>query len=607
MPAALEQAPAPAESGLPGDENICRVVDRYDAAAVRAEALGRPLDLATRAARIAVALGRLYLDLAREGRGEMLLADPRRVKEQAAKLKAVLVSLGPTFVKVGQNLSNRPDLVRVDFMEELTTLQDKVPPFDSAVARRIVEEDMGRPIPDVFSSFSEEPVAAASISQVYKGVLRAGGRVVAVKVQRLGIRPVVALDLFLLRYVFETFFDEYFKRNLGCTAAVIIDEFGEKMLEELDFRQEALNIRDFHRNFADDPRVLVPNALPELCGPRCIVMDWIDGLRCTDARAFDDEEAKQAFIKLGVEAGLKQLLEIGLFHGDPHPGNVMATRDGDIGYVDFGNVAELSQYNQECLIDAVVHAMNAEYELLAGDLKKLGFLAEAGDVEPIAKDLRAVWGSSLSQQGMANFSFKNLTGQFNKLLFKYPIRVPERFSLVIRALLTQEGICLTLDRDFKLLDVAFPYVARRLLTDSNPTLRIRLLQVVIVEGKFRWDRLRHLLDLAQSDQKPGQAGMLAKLDLLAMTKDGLRILARDKGFRDKLFGGLQQESIGRNLFEGMRLGCLFTGIALRTWLLRLRAFGWGVGKGLLRPFLAGAPRREPAARLQESPVAAPSR
>ena len=212
-----------------------------------------------------------------------------------------------------------------------------------------------------------------------------------------------------------------------------------------------------------------------------------------------------------------------------------------VAHFDFGNVAVIPRSNQETLIDAITHCMNDEYELLTGDLQELGFLAEDADVEPIARELREVWGSTLSSGGLNNFSFRRLTAQFNKLLFKYPIRVPERFSLVIRSLLTQEGICLTLDRDFQLLETAFPYVARRLLTDEDPALRMRLLQVVIVGGKFQWERLKDLIELAQSDARPGEPGMLARVNLVGVALDGLRLLAKDKTFRDTLLAGFRDE------------------------------------------------------------------
>jgi len=279
----------------------------------------------------------------------------------------------------------------------------------------------------------------------------------------------------------------------------------------------------------------------------------VDGVRCVDPDAFESEEAKQRFIRIGVESGMKQLLEHGLFHGDPHPGNVLALRNGDIGYVDFGNVAEISRMNQECLIDAVVHAMNDDYKGLAEDMRGLGFISPTTDVVPIAKALRETWAETLNENGLVNFSFRTLTDQFNKLLFLYPIRVPERFSLVIRALLTQEGICMTLDPNFQFLEVAFPYVARRLLTDNDPALRLRLLQVVIVDGKFEWSRLKYLMSLAGSDKMVDGPGLLSSLNLGEVISDGMRMLARDAQLRSELLKGFRSQPLSVHLAEAQGL------------------------------------------------------
>ena len=154
------------------------------------------------------------------------------------------------------------------------------------------------------------------------------------------------LDLFILRAAAERLFDDFARENLGCPATLLVDEFAEKLLEELDFQQEALNLRDFRRNFSDDRSVQIPGVYTDLSSPRVLVMDWQPGVRCTAEGAFESPEALRTFLQNGVESGLRQLLDFGLFHGDPHPGNVLALPSGDIAYVDFGNVAEISRANQ---------------------------------------------------------------------------------------------------------------------------------------------------------------------------------------------------------------------------------------------------------------------
>ncbi|KAL2896809.1 Protein ACTIVITY OF BC1 COMPLEX KINASE 1 chloroplastic [Bienertia sinuspersici] len=282
-------------------------------------------------------------------------------------------------------------------------------------------------------------------------------------------------------------------------------------------------------------------------------MEWIDGIRCTDPQAVRESGLDMdGFLTVGVSAALRQLLEFGLFHGDPHPGNIFAMRDGRIAYVDFGNVAVLSQQNKQILIDAVVHAVNEDYAEMANDFTRLGFLASGTDVSPIVPALEAIWQNSL-EKGVSEFNFRSVTGKFNQLVYNYPIRIPERFSLVIRSLLTQEGICLSLKPEFKFLEVAYPYVAKRLLTDPNPALRERLIQVLFKDGLFQWKRLENLIVLAKENvsrmsstpalqlrnsQRNGQS----KLDLTDTIKDGTRLILIDEGIRKQLVLALTENS-----------------------------------------------------------------
>mmetsp|Transcript_32238 Transcript_32238/g.44976 ORF Transcript_32238/g.44976 Transcript_32238/m.44976 type:complete len:465 (+) Transcript_32238:2-1396(+) len=409
-------------------------------------------------------------------------------------------------------------------MNELGKLQDDVPPFRSDQAFQIIEESLGKPLDEVFSEISPRPIASASLGQVYKARLRSNGDLVAVKVQRPGVEPNLYRDLYIFRSL-AGLINGWSMRQLGCNAQLIIDEFGEKLLEELDYDQECRNIQDFFRNFKGDPFVKIPMPYPELSGPQVITMEWINGTRCTRTGQIQDLGQVDEFIRHGVVSGLRQLLEFGLFHADPHAGNIFALDDGRIAYVDFGNVAEISESNKEILIDAVVHAVNEDYKEMAGDFVKLGFLAPGTDVKPIEPALEKIWKDS-AVQTLENFNFRTVTGKFNELVYEYPIRIPERYALVIRSLLTQEGICLSLKPDFKFLEVAYPYVAKRLLTDSR--LRTRLLEILYKDGSFDWDRLENLILLAKNSD-----GDLS-LDLTETGRDMIKVLTFDRELRTQL-------------------------------------------------------------------------
>ncbi|XP_059460760.1 protein ACTIVITY OF BC1 COMPLEX KINASE 1, chloroplastic isoform X1 [Corylus avellana] len=434
------------------ERGVCVPFRKYSPETVRNKVLesrGAVLSLISRGVEIVWNLGFYWSSLMYDcfvGRDEEV------VPYRARQLRTLLCDLGPSFIKAGQVLANRPDIIREDYMNELCILQDDVPPFPNKVAFNIIEEELGQPLEAVFSKISSQTIAAASLGQVYRATLRASGEDVAIKVQRPQIEPIIYRDLFLFRTL-ASFLNGISLQKLGCNAELIVDEFGEKLLEELDYTLEARNIEDFLENFKDDPTVKIPRVYKQLSGSRVLVMEWIDGIRCTNPQAIKEGGIDvNGFLTVGVSAALRQLLEFGLFHGDPHPGNIFAMRDGRIAYVDFGNVAVLSQQNKQILIDAVVHAVNEDYVEMANDFTRLGFLTPGTDVSPIIPALEAIWQNS-SGKGLSDFNFRSVTGKFNQLVYNYPIRIPERFSLVIRSLLTQEGICFTLQRDFKFLEV----------------------------------------------------------------------------------------------------------------------------------------------------------
>jgi predicted unusual protein kinase regulating ubiquinone biosynthesis (AarF/ABC1/UbiB family) len=487
--------------------------------------MARGLEVVTR---LGIYAGGLALDRLR-GLGDS------NVPLRAAQVRDLLCVLGPTYIKAGQVLASRPDIVRADYMEELATLQDDVPSFSDAQAFDIIEKELGgRTLDEVFEVITPRPIAAASLGQVYKARLRPafGGADVAVKVQRPGIEPVVFRDLWLLRQL-SFLVNAVAIQRLGCNATLVIDEFGEKLLEELDYRLEARNMTEFGVNFKDSPSVKIPAPYPALSSQRVLTMEWIDGVRCTNPAGIAAAGIDvNTFIATGVESGLRQLLEFGLFHGDPHPGNIFALQDGRIAYVDFGNVAQLSQRNKEVLIDAVVHAVNEDYDAMAGDFIQLGFLVPGTDVRPIVPALESIW-SDAATRSLSNFNFRTVTNAFNKLVYQYPIRIPERFSLVIRSLLTQEGICMTLSPDFRFLQIAYPYVAKRLLTDSDTSLRDRLIQVLFKGGQFQVRRLENLVTLAASAS--------GGLDLSNTLADGARLFLVDDELRTKLLAALTDD------------------------------------------------------------------
>jgi predicted unusual protein kinase regulating ubiquinone biosynthesis (AarF/ABC1/UbiB family) len=216
---------------------------------------------------------------------------------------------------------------------------------------------------------------------------------------------------------------------------------------------------------------------------------------------------------------LQQLLEHGFFHADPHPGNLFAVLDGRMAYIDFGMMDQLEESTKEALVDALVHLVNKDYTDLAEDFVKLGFLTPDTNICPIVPALEAVLGNAIGKN-VKDFNFKTITDEFSELMYEYPFRVPAKFALIIRSLVTQEGIALSLNPNFKIVEVGYPYIARRLLTGESPELRRRLLNVLFKNGKFQWQRLENLIAIARTDNN---------FDVLPTAQMGFQYLMSEEG------------------------------------------------------------------------------
>jgi predicted unusual protein kinase regulating ubiquinone biosynthesis (AarF/ABC1/UbiB family) len=488
---------------------------RYDAQAIARHYRRRPWRVLVRFVQVLVMLGSFWLALQRD---RWFKQEERNREQRAAQLRELLTKLGPTFIKVGQALSTRPDLIRPDFLDELIKLQDQLPPFPSNVAWATIERELGLTPEEIYSFISPEPVAAASLGQVYRARLYTGEEV-AVKVQRPNLLPTLTCDLYLMRWA-ASWLGYFLPLNLGHDLTLIVDEFGTKLFEEIDYLNEGRNAEAFAVNFQDDPTVKVPSIYWRYSSTKVLTLEWINGFKLTDTeRVRQADLSTDGLIEIGVTTGLRQLLEFGFFHADPHPGNLFAMPDGRMAYIDFGMMDQLDQTTKETLVDAVVHLINQDYGRLAEDFVKLGFLTPDTDIRPIIPALESVLGDALGAK-VSDFNFKTITDRFSELMYEYPFRVPAKFALIIRSLVTQEGLALSLNPEFKIVDIAYPYVARRLLMGETPSLRRRLLEVLFKDGKLQWQRLENMLAIARSDDN---------FDLLPTAGMGFSFLMSDEG------------------------------------------------------------------------------
>ena len=488
---------------------------RYDSVAIAQYYRFRPIQLILRTLVIIWSFTGFVLGLQWD---RWRKASDTQFLKRASQLRKILTHLGPTYIKVGQALSTRPDLIRRDFLEELIKLQDQLPPFPTPLAFSIIEDELERSVDEVFSEISSVPVAAASLGQVYKARLY-NGDAVAVKVQRPNLLPTLTLDLYLMRWA-AGWIAPFLPLNLGHELTLIVDEFGTKLFEEIDYLHEGRNAERFAANFQNNPQVKVPSIYWRFSNQHVLTLEWIDGCKLTNTDRVKEMGVDQdSLIEIGVTSGLQQLLEFGFFHADPHPGNLFAMPDGRMAYIDFGMMDQLSEDTKGYLVDSVVHLINKDYSHLAQDFVNLGFLTPDIDITPIIPALEAVFDKAVGES-VGDFNFKTITDQFSELVYEYPFRVPAKFALIIRSLVTQEGLALSLNPEFKIVEVAYPYVARRLLTEETPEFRRRLIEILFKNGKFQWHRLENLIAIARTRES---------LDLLPAAQLGLQYLLSDEG------------------------------------------------------------------------------
>ncbi|MEH2415441.1 ABC1 kinase family protein [Nostoc sp.] len=470
-------------------------------------------------------------------RGIVVKNDRRR----ATQLRVLLTKLGPAYIKIGQALSTRPDLVPPVYLEELTKLQDQLPPFPNEIAYQFIKEELGALPQEVYAELSAQPIAAASLGQVYKGKLKTGEEV-AVKVQRPDLREGITIDLYILRNL-AAWVQKKVKR-VRSDLVGILDELGDRIFEEMDYIHEGENAERFFQLYGQMKDVYVPKIYWEYTNRRVLTMEWINGTKLTQTEEISAQGIDARYlIEVGVQCSLRQLLEHGFFHADPHPGNLLATTDGKLAYLDFGMMSEIKPPQRYGLIEAIVHVVNRDFEGLAKDYVKLDFLSPETDLTPIIPAFARVFADA-EGASVADLNIKSITDELSALMYEYPFRVPPYYALIIRSLVTLEGIAIFIDPNFKVLSEAYPYVSKRLLTDPAPQLRASLQDLLFKDGRFRWNRLENLLKNARNSQD---------YDFKLVLNQGIEFLSSERGafIRDKLVdesvNGL--DALGKNVLH----------------------------------------------------------
>ncbi|KAL5559613.1 hypothetical protein UlMin_035824 [Ulmus minor] len=483
-------------------------------------------------------------------------------KKRAIKFRETLISLGPFYTKLGQALSTRPDILPTVYCQELAKLQDRIPPFPTHVAIKSIETQLGFPISQIFADISPKPIAAASLGQVYKAHLHSG-ELVAVKVQRPGMSLSLTLDA-LLFHMIGGQFKRFAKARKDLLVAV--NEMVRHMFDEIDYILEAKNAERFAKLYGSYPSdgqkgcqgaskgetatrmqgqfIKVPKIYWPFTQRAVLTMEWIDGIKLTDEIGLKKACLnRKELIDQGVYCSLRQLLEVGFFHADPHPGNLVATDNGALAYFDFGMMGDIPRHYRVGLIQVLVHFVNHDSLGLANDFLSLGFIPEGIDLQSVSDALRASFSDRTSSQ-----DFQGIMDQLYSIMYKFDFSLPPDYALVIRALGSLEGTAKVLDPGFKVIESAYPFIIGRLLADPNPDMRRILRELVIRNnGSIRWNRLERLvkaiseqasvsdLNLENNTSDPLGWKSFDMSAVVSATEDLLNFILSQKGQRVQVF------------------------------------------------------------------------
>lgn len=379
------------------------------------------------------------------------------------RLRKTLERLGPTFIKFGQVLSVRPDLLPKEYIRELEKLQDHVPPFSFGEVKKQVEEGLNQPLNKIFSEFEKKPIASASISQVHKAKLR-NGKVVAVKVQRPNVRQIMEEDIEIMLYI-ASLAEKHVERTKKYEPVNIVKEFKEWTKDELDFKLEARNAKIFALNFKDDENVIIPKIYSDYTTEKVLTLEFIEGIELSKVGELKKSKINfDLVIKRGFDAVLTQVFLHGFFHADPHPGNIFVTKGNKIAFVDFGIIGIFSQDLKDRAVDLLYSIVFHDVDKLASVLVDMGL---EGDIRSFKEELRGVV-EPMEISSIEEVKLSRVIEEVLHIALQHKLKMPLQFVLLGKTIITLEGIGLEYDPKFRLIDSARPFVENLMLRRLNP-------------------------------------------------------------------------------------------------------------------------------------------
>ncbi|MFW6448458.1 MAG: ABC1 kinase family protein [Halobacteriota archaeon] len=395
----------------------------------------------------------------RDRRRFLLVGPGRRVgvdrqRRRAQRLLEALIGLGPTFIKLGQLLSTRPDVLPPVYIDVMSTLQDDVPPAPWSEVESVIEDELG-PVDERFDDFDTDPISGASLGQVYRATV--GGDPVAVKVRRPGVEPLVEADLVVIRWILRfalPFVDDaraFSIRNLA-------DEFGRTIREEMDYLHERAMLEEIHENFLDRPTVKMPRVVDTHSGERVLTMEYLRGTKVTDVETLEERGIDRTAVAEQLElAYFRMIVEDGVFHADPHPGNIAVQDDGTIVFYDFGITGRVPPFVQGKIVDFYVGIVNDDIDAILDTLIEVGTLSPDADRRVMGEILQIAIEDARGRT-VEQYRIQQIVRQIEESIYEFPLRLPANLALILRVATVVEGVCVTLNPEYDFIAVASDYL-----------------------------------------------------------------------------------------------------------------------------------------------------
>ncbi|HEY4883651.1 MAG TPA: AarF/ABC1/UbiB kinase family protein [Myxococcales bacterium] len=465
---------------------------------------------------------RIWEVLGRREPGER--PSPEEIRATSARrFRETLAELGPTFIKLGQILSSRPDILPPDFIAELSHLQDRAAPLPVATVFQLIDQGLGRPANQLFAWVDPEPMASASIAQVHRARLPSGEEVV-VKVQRPGIEEQIRSDTDLLFYL-ARFLEGVIEETGIYTPTGIVTEFRNAMLLELDFENEARNIEAFAKNHADRPYVVIPKLYRDLSSRTVITLQELKGVKLKavlESPEFPGVDRKQLARNV-LEASFRQLFADAMFHGDPHPGNVMVMDGNRIGLLDFGLVGRMSKQVQETIVLLVLAISLRDPDTVARLLYKVGVPDQRINLQKFRHEIHDILDRYLGLK-LSEVDSGVLMSELVDLAMKYRIKIPKEYAVLSKAAATTEGIVRQLDPELDVSQVALPYAKQLLFERYSPgSMSGGLLRLLLQLQGFLQDTPQQLSQILM-DLEGGKFNVTVRNDDLSRLNTNLKAL-----------------------------------------------------------------------------------